>query len=43
VKVLIALGIVALIGFAVMVLNFIERPDNDSGNPGSGFFGLPKN
>ena len=31
----IALGIILVIAFAVMWLNFVERPDNDSGYSGS--------
>lgn len=31
----IAVGIIAVSGIAVMLYNFVERPDNDSGNTGS--------
>jgi hypothetical protein len=32
---LIALGVVALVGFGIMWCNFVERPSNDSGADGS--------
>jgi hypothetical protein len=36
-KALIAIGILALVGFVLMLLNFVERPTNNSGVAGDGY------